>query len=443
MTKNYPRVLICNATALHKGSGTAITLCNLFQNYPRDKMALLSSDRMSADVSVCKNSWQLKASTNSMIAFFRNIAEYYSKNSIIKNDSSNNETNKKIVLRPQISNSYVSSLLHGYGDCLTNLCHRMSLDCWRWLDEFQPEIIYTMLGSTQYCKLSIAISKKYKIPIAPHVTDDWYNARFADNPFLSIPRIIFRHQFRKVYKRANLGIAFSDLMAQEYQKEFHVPHTVIMNISSNIVEKLPNQEWSKNRPFRFVYIGGLHMNRWTSIRDIGQALVNLHQKGILAELIIHCPELEYQVYSKSFPKSPIIKFGGTLITSEIDNAIDDSDMPIHVESFDKQSRKETRLSVSTKIPTYFSRGKAIFAYGPPEVASCQYIASTQSGIVVTEENIERLSDELLKIINDEKKRTKLAENAWETAKKEHSVDVINERLRSVLCQAVENGVGLI
>jgi glycosyltransferase involved in cell wall biosynthesis len=112
---------------------------------------------------------------------------------------------------------------------------------------------------------------------------------------------------------------------------------------------------------------------------------------------------------------------------------------VHVESFGSAERQYTRLSVSTKIPQYMSAGRPILAYGPGDVASCQYVQDSSSGVVVGRQDRQDLTDALRRLCADADLRARLGRQGWLTAIDKHNAETVRERFRAVLAGAAAGG----
>ena len=133
-----------------------------------------------------------------------------------------------------------------------------------------------------------------------------------------------------------------------------------------------------------MYVGGLHLGCWESLKEIASALPGLLPDRLGVHVVIYAPQPDLEGYGAVLTGTPALKVVGSLRAEEVPRVLSDADVLVHVESFDPAARRYTRLSVSTKIPQYMAAGRAILGYGPGESALCQYIVSTGSGRVVGE-----------------------------------------------------------
>ena len=91
---------------------------------------------------------------------------------------------------------------------------------------------------------------------------------------------------------------------------------------------------------------------------------------------------------------------------------------MHVESFDEKSKNSTRYSLSTKIPEYLNSGVCIFAYGPDDIASIEYLKENSVAFVCSNKTDLRLT--LKKLLFTPELSIKFEEQGLELAKAKHN-----------------------
>ena len=104
--------------------------------------------------------------------------------------------------------------------------------------------------------------------------------------------------------------------------------------------------------------------------------------------------------------------------------LNNCDIPVHVESFDKKSRIATRLSLSTKISEYLSLGKPILAIGPEEIASMRHLQD--SAFCITE--LSDLNEKLIVLLENDKLRSDLSKKSENLYKKAHNKNRMQKEL---------------
>lgn len=300
---------------------------------------------------------------------------------------------------------------------------------------FRPELVYSCLGSIQVGTLAVRLARVFDIPVVPHFMDDWVSTLYVKKASLTLHRWLLRQMISSVVQRAGCGLAISDAMAQEYASIFGLPFETFMNCVQ-VSASMPRYDApAQSDELRLVYVGGLHLKRWQSLREIAQALEALIGKGIRARLDIYSPARDVDCYG-SHLAVPSVRLAGPLRQDEVLDTLQRSDVLVHVESFDNPSRVYTRLSVSTKIPQYMSVGRPLFCYGPGEIASCRYVESAHCGIVVGSQNGTAMIEGLHRLCSDQDLRRQLGGMAWHTARVRHDAAVVREKFRFVLAQEV-------
>jgi glycosyltransferase involved in cell wall biosynthesis len=232
-------------------------------------------------------------------------------------------------------------------------------------------------------------------------------------------------------------MTISEAMAEEYGRRYGLRFEDFMNCASVPAECPPLCDVPPGSPLKLVYVGGLHLNRWQAIRRIGEALDQLAEEGIPAELEIHAPETDFKLYAPQFEGIRTIRSGGSLTQEQIPAALRDADVLVHVESFDDASRRYTRLSISTKIPQYLAAGRPIFGYGPMEVASCGYLQSSACGVVVGVPDPQKILETLRTLLENSTMRRNCGRRAWEQACRRHDEKAVRERFRALLAEAAQ------
>jgi len=103
---------------------------------------------------------------------------------------------------------------------------------------------------------------------------------------------------------------------------------------------------------------------------------------------------------------------------EIPEILSNSDILLHVESFEKQQMLATSLSFSTKLVDYFEAAKPILAIGWEHSASINYIKENQIGITVS--NKDQLYSELLKLIDNTNALEEYSKKVWDFGNLNHN-----------------------
>ena len=83
-------------------------------------------------------------------------------------------------------------------------------------------------------------------------------------------------------------------------------------------------------------------------------------------------------------------------------------------------KERTRYSMSTKIGESLGSGVCMFAYGPDDISSMEYLIENNVACVVTKK--EDLHEKLEEILNSEELRRKYITNALKLASERHNYE---------------------
>ena len=440
MPESYPRVLVLNGSAFGGHSATAVTLTNLFQGWPSERLALAHLDEQASNPGggLCRRVWHLSLAD---VPVYRAVRKLLGRH------------RERVVgwaapgmpggLGASSGGSAVTwrSRVHGVASAWADLLPLYPPPAfWAWVAEFQPEVIYSVLGSTRMLGLVRRLAVRFDVPVVPHFMDDWPATHYRGWANY-IPRKALLARLRSVIEGAPVGMSIGPAMADEYQQRYGIRFQAFMNCVEAPPECPTGESGQASSPLKFVYIGGLHLNRWQSLQDIGKALLALCAEGCAAELVVHAPAGDLAQYGGDLAAIGTVRLGGALRQDGVALAMRNADVLVHVESFEPRVRDYTRLSLSTKLPQYMVCGKPILAYGPGDLASCRYIQDCQCGVVVGEQNANLLLEAVRSLAGDPQRRARLGRRGWKEARENHRSSVVRERFRSVLADAASRAVG--
>lgn len=294
-----------------------------------------------------------------------------------------------------------------------------------WCRDFNPDVIFFMGGGAGFPQ-SVAryLSGFLNIPLVTYFTDDYLIFPQKRNVLDRIQRWRMGRFYRKTVQRSSRLFAIGEQMSKEYSDFFGKPFYPLMNS----VPIFPYTEPEHKDRLVISYFGGLHLNRW-------QMLVRL------ARLASETSTIKINVYAVSAPSEEVlsafttvgIDFKGSVSGQELRNAIQKSDILLHVESDDSFNRSLTRLSVSTKIPEYLMSGRVILGFGPVEVASMRLLSDNEIGLVISSDCTDAEIDNLIKrISNDPEYREKIGLAGYKYAIKTFDNVQIVERFRKMM-----------
>lgn len=414
------RILIVNNHSVKEDNSTGLTMRSIINFFNKEEVLEVYYYPITKDSGWDEiRSIKLKSNTKFI---YNNISKFY-KGKIktdIKSKIIKDEINNKSSLYRNIKN-----IILAYDDFLEPNID-INQNALRIIDEFKPDVIYTLGASIFSLKLSYYFSVKFNIPIVLHHMDNWRETLYNNVLFMRYSRKKLMNTLEKVESRMNFGMTISDEMAHNYEQITNKNYMSLMHtveIKNNYLEK-------KETPnvINFVYAGGLHLERWKALKEVESAILELNILNKQIYLNIFTKNSDKLNYEQLFDKNTV-KFHDFLPHNEVHKIYDLADILIHVESFDPNIINFTKFSLSTKIPEYLASGHPILCYAPSSIASSKYIISSKSGLSVSD--YKQLINAIKSLIEDKGLREKMGENGINTALKKHSQEYKNKIMRKV------------
>jgi len=371
--KRFGKVLIISAFGMDSDLATDITLRSYFTQWPKEKILILTTSFVKnefAETIIIGDDVFSKLRTRLISLFGRNGLIQKS----VLPSSSLGITKNRIDIKQNLF-----GIGSSYRDLFDLRLNRQSL---KRVDDFKPEIIYTILGNRRLVRLVYNISVRFDINIVPHFMDDWISTIYRGNYLLAIPRSLFFHSFSKMMGRAQYGLGISQKMCNVYSKKFDKKFIPLMNtIDFTLFSSMKKIKENRLRTYVFMYFGGLHLNRWKTLRAFSLVLDEV-STSIQADLqlIIYTKNADVVTYSPKF-KTKNVAIYPAIIHKEACLEMKKANFLLHVESFDKDVIQYTKLSISTKIPEYLASETQICAIGPRNIASMEYLRDNNCGFI--------------------------------------------------------------
>lgn len=399
MINNIPKVLVITVNPFSSTQNNGKTFASIFKNFPSENIAqIYKSGDIDKNVPNCNRYFNI------------NTNNYIDKNDLIKEIDGWKE-----VLIDQIRSNNFCRLTR---DILIILKGWKSDALIKWINDFKPELIFFCGGDALYLyNTTLKIAVENRCQLIYFITDDYVLPRFSLDLFYWIRLGWMRRLFKKTSRHSAEIYCISDKMRIIYEKNFKISSKIIMHC----VKLLKNDYNSTaSNHISFIYTGGLHFNRWKVLAMIGDCLRELSKKGITGTLRIYSKQNPNSRMLRSLHKPPYISYCGSLEENELKEIQTKADVLVHVESFDYKSKKSTFLSISTKISEYMSLGRCIFAIGPSEVASIQYLCDNKIGVVINKKKKVLIKSALERLITRPEVRMQYGDMAYDFAEKFHN-----------------------
>lgn len=306
-----------------------------------------------------------------------------------------------------------------------------SLGAWKtgklqkWLDDFAPDVVFFAAGDYAFMyKIALWVAESRKIPLVVSCMDDYY---FHNKNEAKFGGKMVHKRFMKLVNRvmnyADCLFPICERMSRQYSELFHKPCYTIHTPSSF------HGPLEKEKTNAISYIGNLGYQRHKQLVKLGQALKKVDCPDKPDFIDVYSTEARPEILA-GMTKENGICFHGGISSEQVLEVMAKSIAVIHTESFDEITRKSVAYSVSTKIADSLASGTCIFAYGPAEIASIEYLSKHNAAICAAE--LDDPVSALTQMLTDEGLRTETIRNALALAECNHRSEKNCEMIRTVL-----------
>ncbi len=384
------RILIISAETFNNYSATGIILNNIYQGLRDIEIASIYCSNITPNDKVCKKYYKLNNYSR-----LHSYSSHFGEVNVKKSDTVTRNVNERVITNKtksaKVNLQKIKSILNPWLDLAP---FNIDKSLMKWISEFDPTVIYTLSGNIQITKLANRIGERNNIPIVAHFMDDWMSTLYS-NKFYFIQNFFLKKEIKKLSKNSLKSLVISPQMAEEYSERFDLEFETLSNIPNKIL-KAPY--FSNNKAIKIVYAGGLHLNRWETIKIISDVLdkVNKYEDKVYLDIYTNTQlqNCEINLFGD------YVDFRPPVPPECVDEILLQADVLLHVESFRPEDVKYTRLSISTKVPQYLSMGKAVLGIGHSSCASIKCLRSSEAAFVYDEQSLERIELGILDLIED-------------------------------------------
>lgn len=426
----FPNVLFITPVAFNRTTGGGITFSSLFQGWPQDRLATVHSDLVPITNDVCANYYQLSR---------KEIRKWGPRKLLHGPNTSTNvsETTTVKSWRRLLIKIVRTLKTWVFGDAIPESV-RISPELLRWVGDFRPDVIYTILGSNSIMQLVEELRQRFDLPVAIHIMDDWPATIYRGGLLSWHQRARMQRLLRHLIYIAAARMAICDAMSEAYEVRYGAPFASFQNaIDVDRLARYAKRDLSVANPVRLLYIGSIFPNaQLDSLVDCCEAVKGLQQESMGIKFAIYTPRFMGEQYRSRIVTGSSISLKDTILDDEkFYETIARADILLLPVNFDTMTVRYIRYSMPTKVPAYLLSGTPILVYGPDSVAQVKYAQEQKWGYVVSERNVSRVMDAIRELTSNMALRQQLSAAARGAAAKNHDSGDVRDRFQAMLCSA--------
>jgi glycosyltransferase involved in cell wall biosynthesis len=403
-----PRVLVCTAYPFNSHTGGGITLRSLFEGWPKTHLAQIYGMGHSPDLDICENNFFL-------------------------NETTAQSTSTSILSRL----IRFASFIRGQNE-LGLIWAQVTRGLQKFVTDFEPDIIFTQLGTLTQIQLALQLSKFAQVPLAVHIADDWANGFYQRNdPVSRYLHYRLERDLRRALDVTAVRWGMSMPMARAYEKRYGGQWGYIYN--PIFVERWPERSEPKaaSGKFRLLYSGSIIGNaQKRSLLEICEAVALLGAEGMKIELNIYTFS-HYLNQQAELERLPFVRVHEQVPFEQLPEHLGSADLLVLPVNFDDESVNYIRYSMPGKVSEYLMSGTPTLVYGPADVVPVEYALREGWGHVVTEQGAEGLMRAIRELAASGERREELARRAREVGLRNHNAEEIRARFRQDIAEAAK------
>lgn len=433
-----PKVLIINQP-FNTNTGGGITLSNLFAKWDRDKLAVSCSGYLlteDMDTKLCNNYYQLGSKERKWIFPFNILSRNYYSGSIqfgTKTKVNNKIVTQKSKFRVNFIEKYMLPIFDYLGIKHFMAKFELSEQFKSWLDELNPDILYTQAARREDILLCVQIRDYLNKPLVFHMMDDW-PATLGKNGFMkNYWERKINKEFQQLLDKTDVALSISDYMGEEYKKRYGKNFITFHNpICLEFWKNAQRTDYKLSANPEFLYAGRVGLGIDVSLRNIAEAIKKVN-KEMGAHIKFVLQTREPPVWIKNYR---CVEYQNFVAYEELPRVFADADFLVLPYDFSDKSMNFIKYSMPTKATEYMVSGTPILIFAPEDTALVKYAQKLNWAMVETENNVGLLAKKIKKMVENESLRKKIAQNAINIAEKNHGIVAVSNKFAQVLSSAV-------
>lgn len=432
-----PRTLFVTPLAFNTFTGGGVTFSNLFRGWPKDRLFTVHQDTLPLSRDVCSNYYGLGVDEIRLAG----PLEWARRHLVRRSPQSPAAEAQSASGGPQLPSKFRSMALQSarlvFGNAGLPMTARLSERLAAWIEDARPQVLYSILGSTEMMELTELIRRRFALPTVVHIMDDWRSERARGGLLSPLIRRRLVALFDEAARTATGHLAICDAMADAYGRDYGVTFETVQNVlDSDAWLRHARVDVAAKTPAKLLYAGSIYADvQLQSLMDVAAAVASLRAAGKNLSLDVMCPEFMIAPYRAGIESHDGVRVVPQVARDQYFQTVCAADVLLLPVNFSSSAYRMVRYSMPTKVPEYLVSGVPVFLHGPREVAQVSYALREGWGHAVTRRDPQELRRELLRLVEDDGLRKTLVVRARRTAAERHDATAVRGKFREALIKA--------
>lgn len=427
------RVLVISHNAFSTTNNMGKTLVSLFHDFKNNEIAQLYFHSFKPDIDKCSSWFQI--TDFDVLKSIVDRKECGNITTLNQNESQDYKDNSQaLIYRIGKDHSSAKLLLR---DLVWKIGRWNTENLYKWVESFNPTHIFFASGYSMFAyDVALTISRKYDIPLITYFCDDYYHENIKNlSPLYYVRKVLFKAKVNEIVKQSRDLVFISESMQKQYFQTFNINGHTILTPYLNSLEK----KKSKNGiefPIKISYIGNVLLGRWELLVEIAKCISRINKKDNYIDFEVYSANASEQII-QALKIDGVNYYKGNLSSDKVKKKMIESDILLHVESFENQYIEKTRHSFSTKIADYLASGRYILAVGPDEVFSLKYLKNSEVAYIINDEDY--IEKKIRDFFIENKLKDRYLTKALNLAEKNHNINENSKRLKNIIREILVDG----
>ena len=428
MNSNLPKVLVVGINAW-RTDGTAHTLMDIFSCWDPEKVALVYTRADLPNTMTCKRFFQISESQ-----VIRSVIKPWMKVGRVVENTPNGNTAEIAAERERYAKAHKkpSAILPLVREVVWKLGRWKTPALKQFVEDFNPDVIFVPIYPTVYMgRIQRYITKFTGKPTVCYLADDNYSYDACSNIWQYIHRFWLRKHVGPIARNCKEMFVIVDKEKEDTDTRFGTD-SVILTKSIDFSGKSYTHR-APNTPLKFVYTGSLIIGRDKTLALVADAINAENKDGVKAELYI---------YSQTTPNDEVLghinvgaaHFCGRIGRDEVLKVQQEADVVVFAEALSGKEANAAKLSFSTKITDYISKGKCVLAIGKDYIAPIDYFQRNDAAIIA--HSAEEIRQCVKQIVDNPIVVDEYGEKAYNCAVRNHEKQMMEQRFIDTMCKTL-------